>query len=162
MLNEKDLIPALKTALLEVHLPELEAKLANGDGSSATIQKQIIDRLEKQMADFKAQEAKQYDLLETGIYTNEVFVARNTALREKIDNCSDQLAEARKRLPQAVDYEEKIMTLKEAIAALDDEDYPVEQKNRLLKAVIKEIEYTSEKVQPKRINNFQLSITLNI
>ena len=162
MLNEKDLIPALKTALLEVHLPELEAKLANGDGSSATIQKQIIDRLEKQMADFKAQEAKQYDLLETGIYTNEVFVARNTALREKINNCSDQLAEARKRLPQAVDYEEKIITLKEAIAALDDEDYPVEQKNRLLKAVIKEIEYTSEKVQPKRINNFQLSITLNI
>ena len=162
ILNHKDLIPVLKTSLQEVHLPELEAKLANGDGNSATIQKQIIDRLEKQMADFKAQEAKQYDLLETGIYTNELFLERNAALREKINNCSDQLAEARKNLPQSVDYAEKIMSLKEAIIALDDEDFPVDKKNRLLKAVIKEMEYTSDKDQPKRTNNFKLSITLNI
>jgi hypothetical protein len=156
------LVATLKKTLLTVHLPELEAKLENGDGNSAMIQKQLVERLEKQMADFKAQEAKQYDLLETGIYTNEVFLARNTALREKITNCSDQLAEAKKNLPSAINYAEKIMILKEAVIALDDDDYPVEQKNRLLKSVIKEIEYTSEKDQPKRTNNFQLSITLNI
>ena len=54
------------------------------------------------------------------------------------------------------------MTLKEAVNALDDEDFPVDKKNRLLKAVIKEMEYTSEKGQPIRTNNFKLSITLNI
>ena len=161
-LRHKDLIPALKQSLLEIHLPELEAKQANGDGNSVTIQKQIIDRLEKQMADFKAQETKQYDLLETGIYTNEVFVERNTALREKITACSSQLAEAKKSLPQAINYAEKIMALKEAVAILDDDDYPIERKNKLLKSVIKEIEYTSEKVQPKGTNNFKLSVTLNI
>ena len=160
--QHRDLVATVKETLQTVHLPELEAKLANGDGNSATIQKQIIDRLEKQMADFKAQEAKQYDLLETGIYSNELFLERNTALREKITNCSDQLAEARKNLPQSVDYAEKIMTLKEAIIALDDEDCPVDKKNRLLKAVIKEMEYTSDKDQPKRTNKFKLSITLNI
>jgi hypothetical protein len=156
------LVPALKTALLEVHLPELEAKLENGDGRSSAIQQQLIERLEKQMADFKAQEAKQYDLLETGIYTNEVFLERNTALREKITACSTQLAEAKKSMPQAIDYAEKIMTLKEAVNALDDDTVPVEKKNRLLKAVIKEMEYTSEKGQPIGTNNFKLSITLNI
>ena len=162
ILNDRDFIPVLKTTLQTVHLPELEAKLENGAGDSAMIQKQIVERLEKQMADFKAQEAKQYDLLETGIYTNEVFLERNTVLREKMVACSNQIAEAKKNLPQAIDYAGKIITLKEAIEALDDDTVPVDKKNRLLKAVIKEIEYTSKKDQPKGTNKFELSITLNL
>ena len=161
-LKHSDLVSAVKTALLTVHLPELEAKLENGDGNSAVIQKQLVDRLEKQMADFKTQEAKQYDLLETGIYTNEVFLERNAALREKITACSAQLAEARKNLPQAIDYAGAIITLKEAVEAIDDDTVPADKKNRLLKAAIKEIEYTSEKGQPLGTNHFELSITLNI
>ena len=158
----RDLAPALKTALLEAHLPELEEKLKSGEGESATIQKQLIDRLEKQMADLKKQEAKQYDLLETGIYTNEVFLERNTALREKITLCFKQLEEAKKNQPEAVDYEAKIMTLKEAINIIDDNNATIEQKNRLLKAIIKSIDYVADKNQPKGTNDFQLRITLNI
>ena len=105
MLKYQDFVPALKTALLEVHLPELEAKQKNGDGESLAIQKQLLGRLEKQMADFKTQEAKQYDLLETGIYSNEVFLERNAALREKMTVCVNQLAEAKKNLPNAINYE---------------------------------------------------------
>ena len=161
-LKYRDFAPALKTALQESHLPELEAKLKSGEGESATIQKQLIDRLEKQMVDFKKQEAKQYDLLETGIYSNEVFLERNTALREKITLCFNQLEEAKKNLPNAIDYEEKIMTLKEAINIIDDDTATIEQKNRLLKAIIKNIDYVADKNQPKGTNDFKLSITLNI
>ena len=161
-LKYDDLVVAVKTALLTEHLPELEAKLESREGESATIQKQLIDRLEKQMADFKAQEVKQYDLLETGIYSNEVFLERNTALREKITICFKQLEEAKKNQPKAIDYEEKIRTLKEAIAALDDDSIPAEKKNRLLKAVIKPMEYTSVKDQPYGQNEFKLRIDLNI
>ena len=161
-LKYDDLISAVRTALLTEHLPALEAKQKNGDGESATIQQQLIDRLEKQMADFKIQEAKQYDLLETGIYTNEVFIERNTALREKITLCSNQLAEAKKNMPKAIDYAEKIKTLKEAISALDDDTASMEKKNRLLKAVIKKMEYTADKAQPYKQNEFELRITLNI
>jgi DNA invertase Pin-like site-specific DNA recombinase len=161
-LLERDFIPAIKTALQEAHLPELEAKLKSGEGESSTIQRQLIDRLEKQMADLKKQEAKQYDLLETGIYSNEVFVERNTALREKIALCFNQLDEAKKNLPEAIDYEERIMTLKKAIAIIDDDSATPEQKNRLLKSIIKNIDYVSDKNQPKGTNDFKLSITLNI
>lgn len=161
-LTPRDLVPVLKTALLTEHLPALEAKQKNGDGESLTIQKQLIDRLEKQMADFKTQEAKQYDLLETGIYTNELFLERNAALREKMTICSTQLAEAKKNLPKAIDYAEKIQTLKEAISALDDDTVSMDKKNRLLKAVIKKIEYTSDKGQPYGKNEFKLRIDLNI
>ena len=162
VLSPRDLTNAVKTALLTVHLPELETKLRNGDGSSAVIQKQLVDRLEKQMADLKAQEAKQYDLLETGIYTNEVFLERNTALRAKISDCDNLLKEAKKNLPKAVDYEEKIRTLKKAVASLDDDNISFEDKNKLLKTVIKKIEYTSDKGQPLGVNDFKLRIDLNI
>ena len=162
VLTPKDLTNAVKTSLLTVHLPELEAKLENGDGDSMVIQKQLVDRLEKQMADLKAQETKQYDLLETGIYTNEVFLERNSALRAKISNCEELLTEARKNLPKAVNYEEKINTLKEAVASLDDDTVSVRRKNELLKAVIKKIEYTSDKYQPHGVNEFKLRIDLNI
>ena len=158
----KDLVSAVKTSLLTEHLPALEAKLKNGDGESATIQQQLIDRLEKQMADFKAQETRQYDLLETGIYSNEVFKERNTALRDKIALCSNQLAEAKKNMPKAINYAEKIKTLKEAIDALDDDSASNEKKNRLLKAVIKKMEYTSDKGQPYGKNEFMLRVILNI
>ena len=161
-LTPKDLVPALKTALLTEHLPALEAKLNNGDGNSMVIQNQLISKLEKQMADFKTQEAKQYDLLETGIYTNDVFLERNAALREKMALCSNQLAEAKKNLPRAIDYAEKIVTLKEAISAMDDDSVSMDKKNRLLKAVIKKIEYTSDKGQPYGKNDFKLRIDLNI
>ena len=161
-LNYQDLISYVKIALTEEHLPELEERQKNGAGESVTIQRQLIDKLEKQMADFKAQETKQYDLLETGIYTNEVFLERNAALREKITACSNQLAEAKKKLPKAVNYEEKIITLREAINSLDDDDIPMDKKNRLLKAAIEKMEYTSDKAQPKGTNEFTLSITLNI
>ena len=161
-ISDRALGPAIKTALKEAHLPELEAKLKSGEGESSTIQKQLIDRLEKQMMDLKKQEVKQYDLLETGIYSNEVFLERNTALREKITLCFKQLEEAKKNQPQAIDYEKKIITLKEAIDIIDDDAATIEQKNRLLKAIIKKIDYVSDKNQPKGTNNFKLSITLNI
>ncbi len=158
----RDLVATVKTALLTEHLPELEAKLKNGDGESITIQTKLIERLEKQMQELKAQEAKQYDLLETGIYTNDVFLERNAAVREKITACSNQIAEAKKNLPNAINYEEKIITLKEAIAAIDDDTIPVEKKNILMKSVIKRMEYTSERGQSLGVNDFTLSITLNI
>ena len=162
VIKYSDLVHAVKTILLTEHLPELEAKQKNGDGDAITIQQQIINRLEKQMAELKKQEAKQYDLLETGIYTNEVFLERNAALRDKMTTCFTQLAEAKQNLPKSVDYAKKVRTLKEAVAALDDDTATIEQKNRLLKAVISKIEYTSDKNQPYGKNDFKLRIDLNI
>jgi hypothetical protein len=76
--------------------------------------------------------------------------------------CFNQLDEAKKNLPEAIDYEEIIMTLKKAIAIIDDDSATQEQKNRLLKSIIKNIDYVSDKNQPKGTNDFKLSITLNI
>lgn len=149
-------------SLLNVELPNLEAKIADGDGQSLSIQKAIVDRLEKQLAEFKMQEETQYELLETRKYTQELFDKRNAVLREKMDACIVQLTEAKKSLPDAVDYESKVVALKEAIKSFNDATTPTYIKNRLMKSIISKVEYSSSPRQRQGINDFSIEITLNL
>ena len=162
LLSAEKMTNVIANALLKVELPNLEAKAKNGEGKSVTIQKALVTRLEKQMAEYREQEETQYELLETKKYTQELFDKRNAALREKMDACQKQLEEAKKNLPDAVNYEEKITTLKEAINSLTDDKISAETKNRLLKSVVSRIEYKSKANQGWGINDFSLNITLNL
>lgn len=138
-----DIEQGILYALEQVELPKLQAKLKNGDGDAAVIQKRRIDKLIKQMAEYREQEDNQYDLLERKKYTQEVFDRRNAALREKMDACEKELHLARAALPQNVDYGEAIISLEEAIAGLKNAEMSNNEKNRLLKAIIDKIEYSS-------------------
>ena len=149
-------------SLLKIELPNLEAKAKNGDGQSLSIQKSLVARLEKQMADYRAQEETQYELLETRKYTQEVFDKRNAILREKMDACSAQLTEAKRSLPDAVNFDDKILSLKEAIKAFKDDSISAEAKNRLLKTIVSRIDYSSKPNQPFMVNDFSIEITLNL
>ena len=108
---KKTIIAALELA----ELPNLEAKLNNNEGNSARIQQNLLTGLQKQLSELKAQEEKQYDLLEKGIYSEEVFDRRNSALHEKMDSLKKQIQETKNNIPKEIDYGEKIMTLKKAI-----------------------------------------------
>ncbi len=160
--EEKTLRDAIARALEYAELPNLEAKLKCGDKESAEIKQGLIASLEKQMEEYRQQEENQYELLETKKYTQELFDRRNAALREKMEQCTAQLNQVRKELPQAINYEEKINSLKEAIASLNDPTASVIETNRLLKIIVDRIEYSSEKNQPVRTNDFKLRITLRI
>ena len=149
-------------ALLQIELPNLEAKAKNGDGQSLSIQKALVTRFEKQMAEYRAQEETQYELLETRKYTQELFDKRNAVLREKMDACAIQLAEAKRNLPDAVNYEDKIFTLKEAIKSLTDDKISAGAKNKLLKAIVSRIDYSSKANQGYKIHDYSIEITLNL
>ena len=130
-------------ALEQAELPKLRAKLKNGDGNAAVIQKKRLEKLAKQMAEYRVQEDKQYELLETGKYTQELFDRRNAALRAKIEDCEKEMHQAKASMPKNVDYGEAVAKLEEAIAALKDPEASVNEKNRLLRAIIDRIEYSS-------------------
>lgn len=131
-------------ALEQVELPKLQTKLKNGEGDAAAIQKKRIDKLSKQLAEFRDQEDKQYELLETGKYTQDLFDRRNSALRKKMDACEEALHNAKAALPQNIDYAEKIITLEEAIAALKNDTMPNAAKNRMLRAIVERIELATK------------------
>ena len=157
----KDVESAIITALEMVELPKLEAKLKNGDGDSLKIKKSLLDNLEKQLAEFKQQEEKQYEFLETGRYTEEVFDKRNAVLRDKMDACQQQIRETKASMPKQIDYSEKVITLKEAIKSLKDDSIRPIEKNKLLKAVVERIDLTTwGDTYKKNDINMKLDITM--
>ena len=138
-----DVEHAVITALEQSELPALQTKMRNGEGNSIAIQKKLLERLEKQMEDFRKQEEKQYDLLETGVYTQDRFEQRNAALRQKIEECQEKIYETKATMPKQVDYAERVVSLEKAIAALKNPEVSAEVKNRLLKTIIKRIEFST-------------------
>lgn len=133
-------VEALVIETLEkAELPTLRHKLKTGAGDSVQIQKRRLEKLAKQMADYRAQEDKQYDFLEIGKYTQEVFDRRNAALRKKMDECELEMHKTREAMPKNVDYAAAIVRLEDAIEALKDKDMDLVLRNRKLRAIVKTI-----------------------
>lgn len=163
-----ELEQAILVALEQAELPELQAKWKSGEGKSLAIQQKLLQSLEKEMENYRKQEDKQYDLLETGVYTQDKFEQRNAALRQKIEDCQERIYKAKATMPKEVNYAERIVALKDAIAGMKNPDLSPEQKNRLLKAIVERIDYTG--IPPvdktagfkKNENSFTLAITLRL
>lgn len=160
---------AILTALETAELPALKLKVKNGDGNAAKIQQRLLDKLQKQMEEYHAQEDKQYELLETGKYSQDLFDRRNAVLRAKIEECQSAIYKAKAEMPSAVDYAERVASLEAAIAILKDPTATPEQKNKLLKVIVERIEYTGiasahtdRKGKPKNQNPFTLSVFLRV
>ena len=150
----KDVVAAVTFALEYSELPNLEALKESSAGTSIAIQQQLIKRLEEEMQSYHEQEETQYELLETRRYTQELFEKRNTALRIKMSDCEARLKKARMALPEAINYEQKTIQLKQAIQALKDESMSPEEQNKLLKVIIDriEIETTDNGIKNTDIN----------
>lgn len=137
------LIDAVVVSLEEAELPALQLKVQNGDGDARKIQQRLLVKLEAQMEEYRAQEETQYELLETKKYSQDLFDRRNAALREKMDECQAAIYKAKSALPQSVDYAERVMALQAAIDILRDDAATPGEQNKVLKAIVDRIEYTS-------------------
>ena len=137
----ESIVDSVAYALEHEHLPELETKLKNNDGLSANIQKKQLEKLNVELEEMIKQEDKQFELLEKGIYKEEVFMKRNEELHKQMDALKSKIYEVRVSIPKEVNYEEKIIKLKDAIASLNDDTISAEAKNKVLKSIIERIEY---------------------
>ena len=160
---------AVLAALEESELPALKLKVKNGDGNALKIQQKLLSKLEKQLAEFEEQEDKQFELLETGRYTQDIFDRRHATLRAKMEECQSQIFQTKQTMPKAVDYAERVKALEDAIEMLKDPNAPAEGKNKLLKAIVDRIEYNGEpsigpdrKGVPQQGSKFTLKVFLRI
>jgi hypothetical protein len=159
---------AICYALEFSELPALQAKWKSGEGNSIAIQKKLLENLEKEMENYRQQEERQYEFLESGRYTPDVFDKRNAALRQKMEDCQERIYKAKVTMPKEVNYAERIVALENAIAAMKDETASAEKKNHLLKVIVDRIEYSGippvDKSQPfkKNENDFKLRIDLRL
>lgn len=133
---------AIIFALENAELPALEMRLKNGDGNAHEIQRKLLAKLEKQMEDYRIQEDRQFELLETNPnYSQEVFNRRNAELRQKMEECKTAIYKAKSSLPESVDYAERIEAMKTAIEILKDDNATAAEKNKVLKAIVERIEF---------------------
>lgn len=160
---------AVLTALEEAELPALKLKVKNDDGNALKIQQNLLAKLEKQLNEFVEQEDKQYEFLETGRYSQDVFDRRNATLRAKMEECRNQIYKTKQTMPKAVNYTERVEALENAIEMFKDTEATPEEKNRLLRAIIDKIEFTGSAPVDKSIkgwkkneNNYNLKIFLRI
>ena len=168
--NMEDVQAAVLHALEKVHLPDLEAKVKNDDGNALNIQRKLIAKLEKEMDDLRDREEEQYDLLEARTYSRETFERRNAKLRAQMEEVQTALYKAKSTLPENVDFSERVVTLKTAIAAMKDQTMAPAEQNRLLKAIVERIDYTGveainhqkRKGLKRNENKFTLEITLRL
>lgn len=161
---------AVIAALEQSELPALEVKLKNDDGNAHKIQRRLLAKLEKELEGYRDQEEKQFELLETGVYSQDLFERRNAVLREKMEVCQSAIYKAKSVLPESVNYAERVATLKAAIAILKDESASAADQNKLLKSIVEKIEYSGtpggveNKKSPNRKGSdpFNLQITLRL
>ena len=87
---------------------------------------------------------KIFDEYEDGIYTPNEFVKRKAKHNARLEAIDREIAELEKTIPQKEEYEEKIVTLHDAIELLKDEEIPAQLKNEYLKQFVEKIEFSRE------------------
>lgn len=127
-----------------VQLLENLRELSAEPEKSGAAQRAITAALHKELNALETQQERLYEFLESGVYSAEVFTKRNAALAQKRQELQDAIAEAEAQEASDVDYEQRIIALKAAISILQDEAANAEDKNRLLRSVIKDITYHRE------------------
>lgn len=133
--------------LLANKIEDFEIKLKNDDGQIAKDHAMMIQRIKDRLAELEVKEMAQWRDKYDGKIPEQIFDQLNAELLEKKNELQDSLCIAENNMPEAVDYEEKIVRFSKALETLKDEDAPVEFKNDLLKKCIERIDYTREKAK---------------
>lgn len=108
------------------------------------VHKAVAAALEKELNSLETQQERLYEFLEQGVYTSEIFTKRNAALAQRRSELLEAIEKSKSEEVQEVDYKQRYIALMKAVRALEDDTVSVADKNRLLRAVVKDITYHRE------------------
>lgn len=138
---------------------EFKSKL-NNKNANYNIHSETLNNLKKELNNLDTQQNRLYELLEQGIYTSEIFVMRNEALAQKRKKLESSLAEVTELSKTYINYEEKIVSISEAIGIIKNTNITPKRKNIFLSSVIKEIIYSRKKDDSDNTYNPPISISV--
>jgi DNA invertase Pin-like site-specific DNA recombinase len=111
-----------------------------------TSKQNLIREKENELKSLNSQKAKQYDLLEQGIYTTEVFLERAKTTAASIQSCSDTIA----KLREEIEHDKDIMAQQSDFIPRCEEllnnywSLDTESKNKMLKSLIEKVVYSKD------------------
>lgn len=113
--------------------------------NSGIVSKQnLIREKENELESLNSQKAKQYDLLEQGIYTTEIFLKRSKTISASIQSCSDTIANLR----EEIEHDENIKAQQSDFVPRCEEllnnywNLNMESRNRMLKSLVEKVTYS--------------------
>ena len=146
---------------MKIKLAKIKEAQHDDKAAENTKAKQVVhDKrsiIEAELTRLKSQQAKIYDFLEQGIYSTEVFLERSAAVSEKIKSGEAQLKEiSENEASPKLSDEELMFRLERTIRDFDAADS--EEKNQMLRSVIRKIEYTKTERQCYRRTDSDLKL----
>ena len=141
--------------ILRQCIEDFEIRIKNEQGDSMKLHEKLLKSLEKKMQDLEAKELAQWEAQSnpdpSQRMPQEIFKKLNEKLLKEKDEVKEAMCNARKSMPDPVDYKEKLVRFQDALNALLDPEVDALQKNKLLKACIERIDYKRE--APQRIKS---------
>ena len=134
--------------ILKQCISDFEIRIKNNNGDAMKMHEKLLKTLEKKMQDLEAKELAQWEAQTDPDPSRrmppEIFKRLNEKLLKEKDEVKEAMCNARKSMPDPIDYEEKLGRFKDALDALLDPNVDAQKKNRLLKACIDRIDYNRE------------------
>ena len=148
-----DLIVMVKGVLTQC-IEDFEQRIKNNSGDSMKLHEKLLKSLEKKMQELEAREIAQWEAQshpdESQRMPPHIFKMLNEKLLKEKEEVKEAMCNARKSMPDPIDYGEKVVRFRRALEALDDPEKDAETKNRLLKDCIEKITYSRERPNRSR------------
>lgn len=130
---------------LEDCIEDFEVRIKNNQSDSVKLHRDLIDNLEKKLKELEKKEVlqweAQYDPDPDKRLPTEIFKKLNEKLLKEKDEIKKALCKAYESVPQPVDYENKVLSFRIALNALQNPEVSIEDKNQYLKDIIERIDY---------------------
>lgn len=148
---ESSVLDSLRIWLAEYKLQRSDSSSKSDIPSNLLDAQRTVTRLTSLISTLSTQKSSLYDLLEQGVYTQDVFLSRSSILSEKISNAEASLSSANSVLSSlssiSCQQNHVIPNIERVLANYSDLQTPKE-KNDLLKEVIEKVIY--EKTEGSR------------
>lgn len=142
-LVEQRILESLDAWLTSYELTPPDALPSNAE--KIALLESSIESCQTELQEAEAQIERQYDLLERGVYTEEMFFERNARMRKRKEELMARLEILRRELKEETGRDAAIQNLVPTLRTIHDAYLQIEspaERNALLKEVIDHIEYT--------------------
>lgn len=142
----EELLETLKNILRET-LADFEVRVDAGEDETVEIHRQLVARLERKFAELEELELAQWDKYTKKEMPKHIFDKLNANVVEEKEEVQQALCTAKDSTPEPINLKDKVSTLREILAMMDDPEAPVAELNALLKTCIERITYRRPKLQ---------------
>lgn len=153
-----DLVESELLKTLNDYLVQYKVKIqSNVNESSAIDYDKQITLLNKELSTLNNQKLKLFDLLERGIYSEELFLERSKNIESRINSINKELTllKAKTSKESKLEKENNLILFENVIKAYKETD-DIKTKNELLKSILYKIEYIKNDTKSK--NNFEIKL----